>query len=513
VPGRRSKDLEMSETLHHLVNGHRVSGESDRFSEVYDPALGAVTKRCPLATAAEVDRAVEVASEAGRKWGRSSQKARREVIFRMRELISRDARSLAETVSLEHGKNQRDAMGEVGRALETMEYAACAGELTKGEFSVNIGGDIDNFSIRLPLGVVGCIVPFNFPLLVPLLTSAMAVACGNAVIMKPSEKTPSAALRLAELWQEAGLPDGVWNVVNGDKEAVDAILNHPDIAAISFVGSSAVGDHVYDLASRNKKRVACFNAGKNHMVVMPDADLDFVADSFISGAYGDASQRCMAVSVLVPVEEQTGDRLVEMISKKASRLTPGHYADPNATFGPVISAQSKASIESAIEAGLSHGGELRNDGRGYQVSGFENGFFLGATLMDHVRTDSPYYQEEVFGPARAVVRAGSLAESIEMINAHQYGNGAAIFTRDGGAAREFYENVETGGVGINVPIPACSASHNFGGLKNSRYGEAFLYGPDSARFFTKEKTVSSRWNSADNSDVFVTMYNGKGSQP
>ncbi|MFK7957578.1 MAG: CoA-acylating methylmalonate-semialdehyde dehydrogenase [Lysobacterales bacterium] len=499
----------MTTALHHIVNGQALAGSSGRVAQVYDPAAGIVTKTCPLASAEEVDQAVTVAGDAGRKWGKASQKTRREVIFRMRELVNRDANALAEAVSTEHGKNHRDAMGEVGRALETLEYAACAGELTKGEFSVNIGGDIDNFSVRFPVGVVGCIVPFNFPLLVPLLTSAMAVACGNSIIMKPSEKVPSAALRLAELWKEAGLPDGVWNVVHGDKEAVDAMLNHPDIAAISFVGSSAVGDYVYNSASRNKKRVACFNAGKNHMVVMPDADLDFVADSFISGAYGDASQRCMAVSVLVPVEEKTGDQLVDRISQKAAALSPGHYADPNASFGPVITAQSKRSIEAAIEAGLSHGGTLRNDGRGQNVEGFENGFFLGATLMDHVGVDSPYYQEEIFGPARAVVRAGSLGESIAMINAHQYGNGASIFTQDGGAAREFYENVETGGVGINVPIPACSASHNFGGLKNSRYGEAFLYGPDSARFFTKEKTVSSRWNFSDSTDIFVTMYSGK----
>jgi malonate-semialdehyde dehydrogenase (acetylating)/methylmalonate-semialdehyde dehydrogenase len=496
----------MTKDLHHFINGKKAQGDGERFGDVYDPATGKVTSRCPLGNAVDVDRAVDVAAQAGRAWGKTSQKARREVIFKLRELVARDAQKLADIVSREHGKTRKDAMGEVGRALETIEYAACAGELSKGEFSLNIGGDIDNFSIKLPLGVVGCIVPFNFPLLVPLLTSAMAVACGNSVVMKPSEKVPSAALHLAELWREAGLPDGVWNVVNGDKEVVDAMLHHPDVAAISFVGSSAVGDYVYDTASQLKKRVACFNAGKNHMVVMPDADLDYVADNFIAGAFGDASQRCMAVSVLVPVGEETADALVERIARKAQAMTPGHYLDSNASFGPVISRASLDNIESAIERGLEHGGELLADGRGYRVAGYEKGFFLGCTLLDRVTVDSPYYREEIFGPARAVVRANTLGETIEMINRHQYGNGACIFTRDGGAAREFYENVEAGGIGINVPVPACSAAHNFGGLKNSRYGEAFLYGPDSARFFTKEKTISSRWTTSDNSDVFVSMY-------
>lgn len=494
------------ETLHHFINGRKSLGQSGRSSEVFNPSVGSVEKLCPLASVDEVASAVEIAAEAGYHWGKSSQKTRREVIFAMRELVKRNITELANLVSLEHGKSAKDAMGEVGRALETIEYAACAGELTKGQFSVNIGGNIDNFSVHLPLGVVGCIVPFNFPLLVPLLTSAMAVACGNSIIMKPSEKVPTAALRLAELWQEAGLPDGVWNVVNGDKEAVDAIVTHKDVAAISFVGSSEIGSQIFDQASILKKRVACFNAGKNHMVVMPDADLEYVADNFISGAFGDASQRCMAVSVLVPVEERSGDELVDIITQKASAMRPGHFADPNSSFGPVITQQSKESIEAAIEAGIAHGGELKTDGRGVKVEGFEGGFFLGATLLDHVEPDSPYYQEEIFGPARAVVRAKSLPEAIGLINVHKYGNGAAIFTRDGGAAREFYENVEAGGVGINVPVPACSASHNFGGLKNSRYGESFLYGPDSARFFTKEKTVSSRWNVSDRSDVFVSMY-------
>ena len=496
----------MSDRLHHFINGQRTTSNSNRFGEVFNPSTGDVEKLCPLASETEVNAAVDVASEAAMAWGRMSQKARRDVIFNLRELVNRDRDELAEIVSREHGKSAKDSAGEVGRALETIEYAACAGELTKGQFSVNIGGNIDNFSVHLPLGVVGCIVPFNFPLLVPLLNSAMAVACGNAVIMKPSEKVPSAALKLAELWKEAGLPDGVWNVVNGDKEAVDAIIAHPDIAAISFVGSSHVGSYVYDEACIRKKRVACFNAGKNHMVVMPDADLDYVANNFIAGAFGDASQRCMAVSVLVPVEETTGDELVKIVTEKAKTMTPGHYSDPASSFGPVITRQSKESIEAAIEGGVKHGGELKSDGRGYKVKGYENGFYLGATLMDHVTTDSPYYQEEIFGPARAVVRSRSLRDAIQMINDHKYGNGACIFTRDGGVAREFYENVEAGGVGINVPVPAASATHNFGGLKNSRYGESFLYGPDSARFFTKEKTVSSRWETSDHSDVFVSMY-------
>jgi len=493
--------------IKHFINGQHEAGSGNQFSEVFDPALGKVIARVPVGTSVEVEQAVSVASAAGKTWGRSSQKQRREVIFRMRELISRDASVLAEIVSREHGKTNKDAMGEVGRALETMEYAACAGELSKGEFSLNIGGDIDNFSIKLPLGVVGCIVPFNFPLLVPLLTSAMAVACGNSIVMKPSEKVPSAALALAKLWQKAGLPDGVWNVVNGGSDAVDAMLNHPDIAAISFVGSSHVGEHVYEVASRNKKRVACFNAGKNHMVVMPDADMDYVADNFVAGAFGDASQRCMAVSVLVPVGEGTANALVERISERARALTPGHYSDPAASFGPVITRKSLQDIEASIELGIAHGGKVCVDGRGLRVPGYEGGFFLGATLLDDVSLDSPYYTEEIFGPARAVVRASSLQQGIDMINRHKYGNGACIFTRDGGVAREFYENVEAGGIGINVPVPASSASHNFGGLKNSRYGESFLYGPDSARFFTKEKTISSRWASTDGSDVFVSLYN------
>lgn len=492
----------MREELTHWIGGKAVQGRSGRLSEVFNPATGKVTGSCPLAGIDEIHQAVEIAKTAVREWGRASHPQRTKVTYRFRELLVRHTKRLAELISQEHGKILSDAIGEVQRGIDAVEFATNAPHLMKGEFSVNIGGDIDNFSIRQPLGVVACISPFNFPVMVPLMMSTMAITCGNAAIVKPSEKTPTSTYYLGELWQEAGLPDGIWNVTNGDKDAANAILAHPDIRAISFVGSTRIGEHVYLEGTRHNKRVAAFTGGKNHMVILPDANLDQVTDSFISAGFGSAGQRCMAISVAMPVGQDVADAFVERLVPRVRQLKPGVFTDLGADFGPVVTRQAQDSVEKYIEEGKSAGAKILVDGRGQKVPGFEDGFFMGATLLDHVSPHSLFYKEEVFGPARAIVRAHDIDEAIDLINRHEYGNGVAIFTRDGGVAKRFYERVEVGMIGINVPIPVPAGFFNFGGLKRSVFGEAKMFGPDSVRFYTKQKTICSKWMPGDTGDIF-----------
>lgn len=477
----------------HFINGKLDDGDGPRVGPVFNPSLGAQSANCHYADQSTLNRTVEVAKKAGHAWGRSSHAARQAVIFKFRELVIANYDRLAEVIGQEHGKTIADAKGEIGRAVEAIEFAAGAPHISKGEYSTNVGGGIDVFSMRVPMGIVGCITPFNFPVMVPVVMFTMAIAVGNAIVWKPSEKVPTAGLEIARLLKEAGLPDGVFNVLNGDKELVDAILAHPSIPAISFVGSTNVGEYVYQKGTSHNKRVAAFTGGKNHMVVMPDADMEAAATAFVSAGFGSASQRCMAVSLLLPVGEGTAERLLSLILPKMRALKVGPYDDPTADYGAVISAESKSSVEKSIEVCLQQGGELLEDGRQLKVAGGEEGYYLGPTLFDHVTTDMDLYKYEVFGPVRGIVRTANLAEAIAITNSHEYGNGSVIFTRDGKSAHLFSNEVESGMIGVNVPVPLPAGFFNFGGLRRSKFGEGHLFGPDAARFYTKFKTVSQRW--------------------
>ena len=489
----------------HFIAGHVEPGTGERTGPVYNPSTGEEIARCDYANRALLDRAVAVATEAGKKWGRASHAARQAVIFKLRELVIANIDLLAEVIGREHGKTIADAKGEIGRAIEGIEFAVNAPHVTKGEFASNVGGDIDVFSIREPIGVVGAITPFNFPIMVPAVMMTMAISVGNAVVWKPSEKVPTAALEFARLWKEAGLPDGVFNVVQGDKEMVDGILEHPGIAGVSFVGSTAVGEYVYQKGTSHNKRVAAFTGGKNHMVVMPDADLDAAASAFVAAGFGSASQRCMAVSLLLPVGQATADRLRELVIEKTKALKVGPYNDPQADFGAVVSAQSKQAVLQAIENCIKDGGELLLDGRDLQVPGHANGYYVGPTLFDRVTTDMQMYKEEIFGPVRAIMRPMTLDEAIAITNAHDFGNGSVIYTRDGKSAHRFMTEVESGMIGVNVSVPLPAAYFNFGGLRRSKFGEGHLYGPDAARFYTKIKTISQRWPDADQQAAPVSL--------
>lgn len=483
----------MTQHIGHFINGTVEAGISHRSGPVFNPSTGEEIARCAFADSATLDRAVAHAQDAGRRWAQASQSARLAVIFKLRELVLAHADEFAQVIGLEHGKTLADAAGEVSRAIEAIEFATNAPHVSKGEFSRNVGGDIDVFSLRVPIGVVACITPFNFPIMVPAMMMTMAIALGNGVVWKPSEKVPSASLVFARLWKEAGLPDGVLNIVQGDKEVVDGLLAHPGIAGVSFVGSTGVGEYVYQKGTSHNKRVAAFTGGKNHMVVMPDADLEAAASAFVSAGFGSASQRCMAVSLLLPVGEETAQRLRERVVARIKALKVGPYNDPAADFGAVVSAESRAAVERAVAECVAAGGELVLDGRGIQIPGHEGGFYVGPTLIDHVTTDMRFYQEEVFGPARGIMRTATLDEAIAITNAHEYGNGSVIFTRDGKSAHRFMAEIESGMIGVNVPVPLPTAYFNFGGLRRSKFGESHMYGPDAARFYTKIKTVSQRW--------------------
>ncbi|MBE9557610.1 MAG: CoA-acylating methylmalonate-semialdehyde dehydrogenase [Proteobacteria bacterium] len=495
----------MTEKLYHFIGGERVDGTSSRFGDVFNPATGEVESQVPLANANDVDQAVQSGMAAFQVWSKMSAPRRSQVMFNFRELLIGSMDELAAIVGKEHGKTIADAKGSIQRGVDVTEFACGIPHLFKGEFSSNVGGGIDTFSQREPIGVVGGITPFNFPVMVPLWMGVMAVACGNSYINKPSERDPSAPLFLGELWKKAGLPDGVWNVVNGDKEAVDALLQHPDVPAISFVGSTVVGEYIYHEGTKQNKRVQVFGGAKNHMIIMPDADMDQAVDALMGSAYGSAGQRCMAISVAVPVGEGTADKLIEKLTPRVQSLRYGPWNDPEADMGPVITGQAKERIEGYIEQGVKDGASLVVDGRGASLQGYEGGHFCGGSLFDNATTDMSIYQDEIFGPVLTTVRANDFSQAVKMVNDHEFGNGVAIFTRDGDAAREFANQVDIGMIGINVPIPVPLAFHNFGGSKRSKFGDTQMHGPESVRFFTKMKTISARWPSGIREGAVFSM--------
>ncbi|MGN4126441.1 CoA-acylating methylmalonate-semialdehyde dehydrogenase [Lysinibacillus sphaericus] len=480
-------------TLTHFIGGEMIEGKSGRYGSVYNPTTGEVIGKVPLATEEETREAIAKAQTAFPKWRDTSVSKRAEIVLKFRNLVTENMDELLQIICRESGKTVEDAKGEITRGLESVDLAIGAPHLVKGEYSVNVGGQINAYSAKYPLGVVAAISPFNFPIMVPLAQTSMAIAVGNAVVLKASERVPMTSLYISELWKKAGLPDGIWTVVNGDKEAVNEILANPTVQAISFVGSTPVAQYIYETGAKYGKRVTALGGGKNNMVVMPDADLEQVANAFIGAAYGAASQRCMAISTIMPVGQDTADRLVAILKEKISALKVGSYTEPDTDFGPVISQQSKDAILAAIERGESEGATVVCDGRDLELVKESKGFFVGPTLLDNVKPGMEIYEQEVFGPARNVVRVDSLDEAIELINQHELGNGVTIFTNDGFAARKFTTEIDVGMVGVNVPIPIPVGYHNFAGFKGSRFGEGHMFGPDQARFFTKTKTVSERW--------------------
>jgi malonate-semialdehyde dehydrogenase (acetylating)/methylmalonate-semialdehyde dehydrogenase len=480
----------MTTRISHWIDGAIVPGSSGRSAPVYNPATGEQTGSVDLASAAEVDRAVASAKAAAAEWRSASLSRRSGVLFAFRELLHRHQDELAAILTAEHGKTLADAGGEIARGLENVEYATGVPQLMQGGYSEQASTGVDVYSIRQPLGVVAGITPFNFPAMVPLWMCANAIATGNAFVLKPSEKDPSASLFLADLWQQAGLPPGVFTVLQGDREAVEALLGHPGIAAISFVGSTPIARHIYQTGTSHGKRVQALGGAKNHMVVLPDADLDLAADAAVSAAYGSAGERCMAISVTVAVGD-IGDRLVQAIAARLPKLRIGAGTDPDADLGPLITAEHRDRVAGYIGAGAEAGATVVVDGRAAELPA--GGFFLGSTLLDHVRTDMSVYTDEIFGPVLSVVRATSYDEALAIINANPYANGTAIFTRDGGAARRFQFDVEVGMVGINVPVPVPVAYYSFGGWKASLFGDTHIYGPEGISFYTRAKVVTSRW--------------------
>jgi malonate-semialdehyde dehydrogenase (acetylating)/methylmalonate-semialdehyde dehydrogenase len=478
--------------LCHFIDGARVAGTSGRFGDVFDPATGQVRSRLPLASAAEVAAAVEAAKGAFAGWAATTPLRRARVMFRFKELIERNADELAMLISAEHGKVLADAKGSLQRGLEVVEFACGMPHLLKGEYAPEVGTGVDSYSQRQPLGVCAGITPFNFPAMVPLWMFPVAIAAGNTFVLKPSEKTPSTAFRLAELALEAGLPKGVLNVVNGSREAVEALIDHPGVAAISFVGSTPVAEAVWRRGTHAGKRVQALGGAKNHLVVMPDADMNQATDALMGSAFGSAGERCMAVSVAVAVGT-AGDALIERLAGKMALLKIGPGADPAAEMGPLITAEHRARVESYIETGVREGAMLVVDGRGLRLQGYEKGFFLGPTLFDRVTADMTIWRDEIFGPVLSVVRAPDLAEATALVNSHPFGNGAAIMTRDGGAARAFVERVSAGMVGVNIPIPVPMAYFSFGGWKRSLFGDHHIHGLEGVRFYTRLKTVTARW--------------------
>jgi len=479
--------------LTHFVGGKHVQGRSGRFADVFDPNTGLVQSQVPLASRVEVEAAIACAAAAQPAWAAQNPQRRARVFMKFVELVNRDMSTLARLLSVEHGKTISDAKGDIQRGLEVSEYVIGIPHLLKGEHSSGVGTGISVHSMREALGVVAGITPFNFPAMIPLWKASPAIACGNAFILKPSERDPSVPLRLAELFLEAGLPEGIFNVVNGDKEAVDAILFDPRVEAVGFVGSTPIASYIYSTAAAQGKRAQCFGGAKNHMIVMPDADLDQAADSLIGAAFGSAGERCMAISVAVPVGEDTADALVERLKTRMISLQVGISTDPKADFGPLVTAEALRRVKSYVGIGVEEGAELVVDGRDFQLQGHENGFFMGACLFDKVQPHMRIYKEEIFGPVLSVVRASSFEEAVRLPSEHEYGNGVSIYTGDGRAADEFASRVNTGMVGINVPIPVPIAYYTFGGWKRSGFGDLNQHGMDGIRFYTKTKTVTSRW--------------------
>lgn len=494
--------------IHHYISGKEVKGTSERFADIFNPSDGSVQARVALATASEMDIAVQSALKAQPDWAAINPQRRARVMFNFKSLLEANMNELAEILSSEHGKVIADSKGDIQRGLEVIEFVCGVPHLLKGEYTEGAGPGIDIYSMRQPLGVVAGITPFNFPAMIPMWMFGVAIACGNTFILKPSEKDPSLPMRLAELFLDAGAPEGVLNVVNGDKESVDAILTHQDIKAVSFVGSSDIAHYVYQTGTAHGKRVQAMGGAKNHGIIMPDADMDQVVADFSGAAFGSAGERCMALPVAVPVGKATADEFVERLAAEIGTLKVGISTDPEAHFGPVVTAAHRERIEYYIEMGLKEGADLLVDGRGLSLQGHENGFFIGPSLFDNVTPDMQSYQEEIFGPVLQVVRADSLEEAARLPSQHQYGNGVALFTRNGLAAREFAQKVNVGMVGINVPIPVPVAYHSFGGWKRSAFGDVNQHGTEGIRFYTKVKTVTQKWPSgdvADQSFVIPTM--------
>ncbi|MCH6171080.1 CoA-acylating methylmalonate-semialdehyde dehydrogenase [Pseudonocardia alaniniphila] len=479
-------------TITHWIGGKPEPGTSTRTGPVWNPATGEQQGEVALATSADVSTAVAAAATAFETWSQSSLSTRTKVLFAFRELVNARTQDLAEIISDEHGKVVSDARGEVQRGLEVVEFACGIPTLLKGEYSDQVSGGVDVFSFRQPLGVCAGITPFNFPAMVPMWMHPVAIACGNTFVLKPSERDPSASMLVAELWAEAGLPDGVFNVVHGDKESVDALLDHPDVAAVSFVGSTPIARYIHERASANGKRVQALGGAKNHAVVLPDAPLDFAAEHLVAAAFGSAGERCMAVSAAVAVGGAADD-LVAAVSEKARAVKVGPGRAPESEMGPVVTAAARDRIVGLIGSGADQGATLAVDGRGLTVPGYENGFFVGPTVIDNVGLDMDVYREEIFGPVLSVVRTDSVDEAIALINANPYGNGTAIFTSSGEAARRFQRGVNVGMIGINVPIPVPMAYYSFGGWKDSLFGDKHVHGPEGVSFYTRAKVITSRW--------------------
>lgn len=495
----------MVRELTHFIGGKHTIGTSGLFGDVYDPNTGTVQARVPLAGRPDTEAAITDAVNAQREWASWNPQRRARVLLRFLQLVEAERDSLAGLLSAEHGKTVADAHGDIQRGLEVVEFAAGIPHLLKGEFTDNAGSGIDVHSLRSPVGVVAGITPFNFPAMIPLWKAAPAIACGNAFILKPSERDPSVPLRLAELFLEAGLPPGVLNVVNGGKEAVDTLLEDPRVGALGFVGSTPVAAHIYATAAAHGKRAQCFGGAKNHMIVMPDADIDQAADALIGAGYGSAGERCMAISVAVPVGEETADALVAALKDRIGTLRVGRSDDPRADFGPLVSRDALDRVRRYVDIGVNEGAELVVDGRRFTLPGHEDGFFAGASLFDRVGPRMRIYREEIFGPVLCVVRAADYEEALRLPSEHPYGNGVAIFTRDGDTARDFTRRVDTGMVGVNVPIPVPVAYHTFGGWKRSGFGDLNQHGPDAIRFYTRTKTVTSRWPSGVREGASFTL--------
>ncbi len=479
----------------HFIGGKHVAGTSKRYGDVWNPSTGRLKDRVILANASDLNSAVEVAKQAQPAWANTNPQRRARVLMRFIDLINSEMDSLAALLSSEHGKTIIDAKGDIQRGVEAVEFYCGIPHLMKGEFTDGAGPSIDMYSMRQPLGVVAAVTPFNFPGMIPLQKIAPAIACGNALVLKPSERNPGVPLRLAELLIEAGLPPGVMNVVNGDKEVVDAILDNPTIQAVGFIGSTSIAQYIYARGTANGKRVQAFGGAKNHMVIMPDADIGHAVDALIGASYGSAGERCMAISVAVPVGRDTADRLVEQLIPRVRSLKVGPAHDPEADYGPLVTKAALDRVTSYVEAGLNEGAELAVDGRGLKLQGYEEGFYLGGCLFDKVTPDMKIYKEEIFGPVLSVVRTENYEEALKIVDNHEYGNGVAIFTRDGDAARDFTARVNVGMVGVNVPIPVPLAYYTFGGWKRSSFGDLNNHGSDGVRFYTKTKTVTTRWPS------------------
>ncbi len=483
------------EDIGHWIDGRRMVAADDRSQPVYNPATGESAYAVSLGSVETVDQAVQAARRALPTWADTPPAKRAQVMFRYRELFYANLETIAELISREHGKTLADATGEAMRGIEVVEFVCGIPQVLKGEFNEQVANGVDCFGIRQPVGVCVGITPFNFPAMVPMWMFPMALACGNTFILKPSERVPSCSIFLAELLQEAGLPDGMMNVVNGDKEAVDALLTHEMVDAVSFVGSTPVGHYIYSKGTEAGKRVQALCGAKNHMIVLPDADIDQAVNAAMGAAYGSAGERCMAISVAVAVGDETANSFVEALAPKIRALKIGPYTDPAAEMGPVITKDAVERIEGYVDEGVKQGAELVVDGRGISLQGYENGFFTGGTLLDRVTPDMSVYRDEIFGPVLSVVRTGNFEDAVNLINTHAYGNGSAVFTRDGDAARTFVRRVQTGMVGVNVPIPVPVAYHSFGGWKQSLFGDHHIHGPEGVRFYTKLKTVTGRWPS------------------